>query len=122
MKDKPKIIIAKADEKEVANIPPGGIKEKFERIDQVLYGIVFVLILSVIAIIISVMGLFLDQMRYNNIAYQDYSEKLDILTLNQELLKQNQQSQKQILELQKQLSRFTAEGKKNEKNVHDIRE
>ena len=100
--------IAKASEEEVAVIPGGSrlgdIDEKFKKIDQILFGIIAVLIFSLVAIIIAVVGLFLDQMRYNNVAYREYSDKIGIVTTNHDLLEQNKQNHTLILELQAQLS------------------
>ena len=92
------------------------LKKKFEEIDKVLLGIIFVLILSLIAIIISVISLFLDQMRYNNAAYREYSEKIEVVniahTINQQILKQTELNQVLILKQQKQLIELLGEKKK----------
>lgn len=113
MAEELKVKFGKASEDEVVKIQPGGIggiKRRFEKIDQVLSGITFVLVLSVVAIIISVVGLFLDQMRYNNAAYKEYSQKIELVDTNQittnELLEQNKQNQNLIIEQQKQLSKL----------------
>ena len=45
------------------------------------------MIISAIAVVIAVIGLFLDQMRYNNAAYKEYSSKVE----NVEVFKQEQQ-------------------------------
>lgn len=104
MEDKVQITIPRADEKEVATLPSGemgDIKKKFEKIDQILFGIMLAVVLSLVAIIVSVIGLFLDQMRYNNAAYREYSEKIQIIDsakeTNNELLQQNKQNQELIL-------------------------
>ena len=64
-------------------------------------------ILSMIAIIVSVIGLFIDQMRYNNAAYKDYSNRIQLseqaIKSNDLLLKQTDLQQKQIMELQNQI-------------------
>lgn len=106
----PEIKIPKADEKEVVTIPEGTIgkiNEKFEKIDQVLLGIFFVVVLAIVAIIISVIGLFLDQMRFNNVLYKEYSDKTKVLDINlgvtKELLNQNKQTQELIIKQQKQI-------------------
>ncbi|EKE15756.1 MAG: hypothetical protein ACD_11C00107G0009 [uncultured bacterium] len=56
---------------------------------------------------IYVTGIFLDQIRYNNAAYKEYSEKTESVEqtqkINQELLEQNKQNQETIIELQKQI-------------------
>jgi hypothetical protein len=117
MADEVKVKIGKAPENEVAIIPPGGIKEKFEKIDQVLFGIIIVLILSSIAIIVSVIGLFLDQMRYNNAAYREYSDKIEVVNTtqatNKQLLEQNKENQDMILGQQKLLLELLGEKKQN---------
>lgn len=117
MEDKIQIKIPKANEKEVATLPSGeigNIKKKFEKIDQILFGVMLAVVLSMIAIIVSVIGLFLDQMRYNNAAYKEYSQKTEsvemiqrtneaLLKQIQGLLEQNKTNQESIIELQKQL-------------------
>lgn len=107
---KPEINIPKADEKEIVNVSSGEIgnlKKKFEKIDQVLFGVMIAVVLSMIAIIVSVIGLFLDQMRVNNIIYKEYSQKTESVEttqkINQELLDQNTKNQQIIIELQRQL-------------------
>ncbi|MBT3704713.1 hypothetical protein HOG17_02940 [Candidatus Peregrinibacteria bacterium] len=110
MADKVTIDIPKASSKEVVIIPIGdlgGIKKKFEKIDQILFVIITVLLFSLVAIIVSVVGIFLDQMRYNNAAYKDYAEKIEIVDFgqdaNNELLQQNKQNQELILQQQEEL-------------------
>lgn len=114
MEEKVQITIPKANENEVATLSSGAmgmgdIKKKFEKIDQILFGIMLAVVLSLVAIIVSVIGLFLDQMRYNNVAYKEYSEKIQILDsvkeINNELLQQNKQNQELILKQQDQKSR-----------------
>lgn len=124
MEEKVQITIPKANEKEVANIPSGSklgcdMEKKFEKIDGIIFGIVLVLMFSLIAIIVSVIGLFLDQMRYNNAAYREYSEKIQMLDsskeVNNELLQQNKQNQKIILKQQNQILKLLS------KNLEDFR-
>ena len=110
MEDKIQIEIPKADKKEILTISKGefgDVKKKFEKIDQILFSITIVVVLSLAAIIISVIGLFLDQMRYNNVAYREYSQKTESVEMtqkiNQELLEQNMKNQELIIELQKQI-------------------
>jgi len=100
---KPEINIPKADEKGIVNVSSGEIgnlKKKFEKIDQVLFGVMLAVVLSMVAIIISAIGLFLDQMRVNNITYKDYSQKIESVEstqrINQELLKQVTENQETI--------------------------
>lgn len=114
---KPKFNIPKADEKEVVNVSSGGIgdiKKKFEKIDQVLFGVMIAIVLSMVAIIVSVIGLFLDQMRANNLVYKEYSQKTESVEATQnandvllkqikDLSEQNNKNQGLIIELQKQL-------------------
>lgn len=104
-----------ANEKEVAIISKGDFgdfKKRFERIDQILYGILVTVVLALAAIIISTIGIFLDQMRYNNAAYKDYTEKLNTTlinnNLNQTLLNQIKENQVQILNLQTAVLRLTS--------------
>lgn len=113
MEDKVQIKIPKADEKQVAKISPGkeglnsDLKNRLDKIDQVLYGIMLAVVLSLVAIIVSVIGLFLDQMRFNNAAYREYSEKIQTIDsmkeINNELLRQNKQNQELILIQQNQM-------------------
>lgn len=110
MEDKVQITIPRADEKEVTTLPSGEmgvIKKKFEKIDQILFGIMLAVVLSLVAIIVSVIALFLDQMRYNNAAYREYSEKIQTLDsakeTNNELFQQNKQNQELILKQQDQI-------------------
>lgn len=111
MSDKPTIPIPRASEKEVVYIPSGrnginsSLKNRLEKIDQVLYGVMISVVLSMVAIIVSVIGLFLDQMRVNNVVYKEYSEKTENIDnsqkSNQELLIENKHNQAMIIELQK---------------------
>ena len=110
---KPEIDIPKADEKEVfypSTGRMGAIEKKFEKIDQVLFGVMIAVVLSMIAIIISVIGLFLDQMRVNNVIYKEYSQKTESVEttqkINETLFKQIQdlaEQNKQDREIIKQL-------------------
>jgi predicted PurR-regulated permease PerM len=104
------IEIPRADEKEVVTIPSGEfgeIKKKFERIDQILFGVMLSVVLSLVAIIVSVLSLFVDQMRYNNAAYKEYSEKLHVVESlresNSNLQEQNNINQELIIKQQKQI-------------------
>lgn len=106
----PTVKIPRAKEDEVAYVTSGGIGDilkKFERIDQILFGIMIAVVLSMVAIIVSVIGLFLDQMRYNNAAYKEYSDKVSSLQTVQDsnklLLDENKHDQQLILDLQAQI-------------------
>lgn len=83
------------------------LQRKFERIEQILAGVGIAVVMGLIAIIIAVVGLFLDQMRYNNAAYKEYSEKIESLEelkeSNKMLLQQNSDYQELILEQQTQI-------------------
>lgn len=79
------ISIPKVDEKEVTKVERGDIgdfkeeiKNKFEKIDNVIFSVITVVIISLVAVIIAVVGLFLDQMHYNNAAYREYTNELKI--------------------------------------------
>lgn len=108
-----KIKIPRTDEKEVTIIPEGNlgfqkdVKKRFEKIDNILFGVITAVVVSLVAVIISVIGLFMDQMRYNNAAYKEYSEKIQTLDSvrdsNSELLEQNKQNQELILKQQSQI-------------------
>ena len=109
MADKVTIEIPKASSKEIVQIPKGvlgDMKKKFEQLDKVVFGIMIAVVLSAIAIIVAVIGLFLDQMRFNSAAYKEYSDKNDVIvelqSTNQELLKTNKLLMDKLLELQKQ--------------------
>lgn len=95
-----KIRIPKADEKEVATIAPGAfknsVKKRFEKIDNILFGVITAVVVSLVAVVISTVGLFLDQMRYNNAAYKEYSQKIESVETTQ---KTNEVLLKQIQEL-----------------------
>ncbi len=97
MEEEIKVTIPRATEKEVVNLPKGSlgdINKRFEKIDQVLFGVMISVVLSMIAIIVSVIGLFIDQMRYNNVAYKEYSQKTESVEttqkVNETLLKELQ--------------------------------
>lgn len=124
-RNKPTINIPKANEAEVVNIQPGkegvnSLNQRLDRIDQVLYGVMLAVVLSMIAIIVSVIGLFLDQMRYNNAAYKDYSQKVQSVTetqdMNQFLLEQGEKNQQVILEQQKQITDLQEKSAVSESN------
>ena len=108
-----KITIPRADEKEVAIISEGNlgfqktVKERFEKIDSILFGVITAVVVSLVAVVIAVVGLFMDQMRYNNAAYKEYSEKIQTLDSvrksNSVLLEQNKKNQELIIKQQNQL-------------------
>lgn len=108
---KTRIKIPKVNENEVVKISEGTlgfrkkVENRFEKIDNILFIITTSVVISCIAVVIAVIGLFLDQMRYNNAAYKDYFQKtVSIETtqkINQELLEQNKKNQEIIIELQK---------------------
>lgn len=92
---------------ENAEITPTEVKDRFDRIDKILVTVVVAVVIALISIVISVTGIFLDQLRYNNAAYKEYSEKTKSVEttqkINQELLDQNKKNQEIIIELNKQL-------------------
>lgn len=111
-----RIKIPRAKEDEIVKIPTGtmGFQEKvenrFEKIDTILFGIIASVVVSCVAVVIAVIGLFLDQMRYNNTAYREYSQKTESVEttqkVNEALLKQIQdlsEQNKQDRETLKQL-------------------
>lgn len=104
MTDKVQIEIPKADDKEVVKFSRGTlgyIKSKFKEHSFLIYSIVIIMLLTLISIIISITGLFLDQMRYNNAAYRYYTEKIQTLdelkAQEQKLLYQIKQDQQIII-------------------------
>ncbi len=112
-----RIKIPKAEEKEIVSISSGDLgispreaKRRFEKIDTLLFGIIGSVVISGIAVVIAVIGLFLDQMRYNNAAYNDYSQKIqsvsDTQAINKSLLDQNDKNQKIIIEQQKEIQKL----------------
>jgi len=64
--------------------------ENIKRTNQLMMTVVGVLIVQCVAIVISLIGIFLDQMRMNNAAYKDYSDQYKVLIdtekTNQQLL------------------------------------
>lgn len=52
-------------------------KDRFNKIDNILIAVVASVVISGIAIVVSVVGIFLDQLHYNNVAYNDYSQRLE---------------------------------------------
>jgi predicted thioredoxin/glutaredoxin len=114
MADKVAVEIPKADPKEIVQIPKGELgdmKKKFEQLDKIIIGLLVTVVLSAAAIVITAVGVFLDQMRFNAAAYQEYSEKNDAIielrNTNQELLKTNQQTLNKLLELEQRKSQST---------------
>lgn len=112
MKDDPKIKIPPiTDDSEITNLPTGkvgyNIQEKVKEIHWILYSIIVVIVLTLISIIVSVSGLFIDQMRYNNAAYRYYVEKIQTLdelkAQEQKLLYQIKQDQQTIIKQNKAL-------------------
>lgn len=110
-----RIKIPKVNEDEIVSISEGtlGFQKKvegrFEKIDNILFGIIASVVVSCVAVVVAVIGLFLDQMRYNNVAYKEYSQKIEsvevIQKTNEALLKQIQdlsEQSKQDRELIKQ--------------------
>jgi hypothetical protein len=108
------IEIPKVKDSEVFNIPKGQLgflkdhlDKQFGKIDKLLFAIVTSVIVSVVAVLISAIGLFIDQMRYNNVAYKEYSKSIqavsDIHDSNSLLLEQNKKNQEIIIELHNQI-------------------
>lgn len=100
-----KIKIPKIKESDVVNIPKGELgdfKEKterrFEKIDNILFAIIASVVISGIAVVISVLGIFLDQLRFNNAAYQEYLQKNSVI---ENLQKSNNVLNKEIKSQQK---------------------
>lgn len=86
------------------------VKNRFDKIETILATVVVAVVIALISIVIAVFGIFLDQMRYNNAAYKEYSEKTASVETtqkaNEALLKQVQdlaQQNKEELEIIKQL-------------------
>jgi hypothetical protein len=111
------IRIPRAQEGEIVNIPSGDLgispkeaKRRFEKIDNLLFGIIASVVISGIAVVIAVTGLFIDQMRYNNAAYKEYSSKIDSTEstqqINNEILDQNQKNQQLIIDQYKQIQQL----------------
>jgi hypothetical protein len=105
-----KIQIPKASEREVVEINPGkngmnsDTKRRFEKIDQVVYGVMIAVVLAMVAVIISVVGIFLDQIRFNNLIYKDYLQKTEEynqkVQINQDLINKSNTNQELILKQQ----------------------
>lgn len=83
----------------------GDIPTRLKELDNVVKSINVVVILSLISIIVAVVGLILDQMRFNAAFYKEYSDKNETIIqyqkTNQELLKTNQQLNESLIEAQK---------------------
>lgn len=99
--------IPKAEENEIATVPKGAfgitdIKNQLDQISKLFFTMVIAVVVAVIAALISAVGVFLDQMRYNNAAYKEYSEKIKTLEAlresNEMLLQENQAIVKKLLE------------------------
>ncbi|KKP43592.1 MAG: hypothetical protein UR31_C0002G0012 [Parcubacteria group bacterium GW2011_GWA2_33_14] len=86
---------------------PEEVKNRFDKIDTILITVVVAIIIALISIVVAVFGIFLDQMRYNNAAYKEYSEKIGTVEntqkINQQLLEQNQKNQAIIIEQQESI-------------------
>ena len=59
-------------------ITPEDIKDRFDKIDVILFGVVLAILIGMIALIFAVIAMFWDQMRFNNAAYRDYTNELEI--------------------------------------------
>lgn len=64
-----------------------------------LFAIVTSVVVSVVAIVISAIGLFMDQLRHNNAAYKEYSQKTESVEMTQ---KTNEALLKQLQDLSEQ--------------------
>jgi large-conductance mechanosensitive channel len=106
------------EERPQINIPENAaltsteVKNRFDKIDKILVTVVVAVVIALISIIIAVIGVFLDQMRFNNVTYREYSQKAEsievtqktneaLLTHIQELLEQNKQDREIIRQLLK---------------------
>ncbi|MBI2013816.1 MAG: hypothetical protein HYS87_03255 [Candidatus Colwellbacteria bacterium] len=95
--EKPLITIPERDAP-VTGMPPE-VKSRFDKIDNILIAVVASVLVSLVAVIISVIGLFLDQMRYNNAAYSEYSGKIESVETTQKI---NEEFLRQVQELSEQ--------------------
>lgn len=107
MEEKVSIKIPKETVAELPKGQLGDVGEKIKRIDQLMWAILLVLVFSVVAILISVLGIFIDQIRYNNAAYREYSEKIETITnlrdQNVKLNEENKKNQDFIIQQQEQI-------------------
>ena len=75
------------------------VKKRFDKIATILIAVVVAVVIALISITVAVFGIFLDQMRYNNAAYKEYSEKIKSIEITQKtneiLLKQSQELSEQ---------------------------
>ena len=109
-----RITIPRANENEVAVISKGNlgfqkdVNRRFQKIDNILFGAIAAVLVSLVAVIVAVVGLFIDQMRYNNAAYKEYTEEARILNArsesNDEFLRQNMQNQEIIIKQQLEIT------------------
>lgn len=106
------ITIPKVSDEDVVKIPKGvlgdvrGIENKVDQLGGLLLGITASVVVSGIAVMIAVFGIFLDQMRFNNAAYKDYSDRSnvkDILNVVGQQIGNFKQDQQVYFEQQKQI-------------------
>lgn len=99
MTEKPKIAIP-----ESGYITKKEAKQRFRKIDQILIVVIIAVVLATISALVSVFGIFIDQLRYNNAAYREYSDRIKLqdelkadISKNQEVLMKQQKEIKDIL-------------------------
>lgn len=114
----PQIKIPRANEDEVVRVPSGEFGKfgkKLDRLNSLLLGIVSAVVISGIAVVVAVVGIFLDQLRYNNAAYKEYTVRNELLVqlrdANNILLEENKTNKIIIIDQQGQILRLN-EGKK----------
>lgn len=86
---------------------PAEVQNRFDKIDTILITVVIAVVMALVSMLIAVFGIFLDQMRYNNAAYKEYSQRTESVgiaqQINQELLDKIMKNQELIIEAQKQI-------------------
>lgn len=77
LRNKTKETIFEANQEKVVDLSTGNIelKKRIDKHEVVIYSILLIVALSLVTVVISVTGLFLDQLRYNRATYEMLNEK-----------------------------------------------
>lgn len=85
-------------------------KQRFDKIDNLLIAVVASVVIATIGVVVSVVGIFIDQLRFNNAAYTDYTNRIqntnDLQKANKALLQQISNQQNLIISQQKVIERI----------------
>jgi len=83
------------------------VEKRLDKIDNLLLAVVASVIISALGMFVSVICLFIDQFRYNNAGYKEYSEKIqaiDIVQKSNELLLRDKEEMANQLKLLQELT------------------